>query len=109
MSQQTFKKYQSFSEISRHFCQMFTEVMTNISRILCQRRMQAPWRITFEQPNQWKMLLEIQDTTEDTYTFFIWIATESTDFIEKYLAGEAINVTQILNMEVRCTCIHNSM
>ncbi|XP_052250016.1 uncharacterized protein LOC127857584 [Dreissena polymorpha] len=64
--------------------------MTSISRrYTSQEYANALADFAFEQPNLQKLLLEIQYTTQDTYTFFIRMATESTEFIEKYLTGNS--------------------
>ncbi|KAH3834046.1 hypothetical protein DPMN_107364 [Dreissena polymorpha] len=64
--------------------------MTSISRRFTSHEYASALAdFAFEQPNLQKLLLEIQYTTQDTYTFFIRIATESTEFIEKYLAGNS--------------------
>ncbi|XP_052252183.1 uncharacterized protein LOC127858895 isoform X1 [Dreissena polymorpha] len=77
-------------EIRKRFCQTFTEVMTSISRrYTSQEYANALADFAFEQPNLQKLLLEIQYTTQDTYTFFIQMATESTEFIEQYLTGNS--------------------
>ncbi|KAH3739803.1 uncharacterized protein LOC127850178 isoform X2 [Dreissena polymorpha] len=77
-------------EIRRRFCQTFTEVMTSISRRFTSPEYESALAdFAFEQPNLQKLLLEVQFTTQDNYTFFIRMATESTDFIEKYLAGNS--------------------
>ncbi|KAH3777910.1 hypothetical protein DPMN_179359 [Dreissena polymorpha] len=64
--------------------------MTSISRRYTSHEYaSALANFAFEQPNLQKLLLEIQYTTQDTYTFFIRMATESTQFIEQYLAGNS--------------------
>ncbi|KAH3739806.1 uncharacterized protein LOC127850184 [Dreissena polymorpha] len=77
-------------EIRKRFCKTFTKVMTSISRrFTSQDYASALADFAFEQPNLQKLLLEIQYTTQDTYTFFIRMATESAVFIEQYLAGNS--------------------
>ncbi|XP_052239324.1 uncharacterized protein LOC127850378 isoform X3 [Dreissena polymorpha] len=84
----TFYVIRNLPEIRRRYCQTFSIVLTDISRRFHSHEYaSALSEFAVEQPNLQKLLAEIHHTTQDTYAFFIQMATECTSFIEKYMAG----------------------
>lgn len=72
----------------------FTEVMSSITRKLNTNvHLQAMSELAVEQPNLSKVLDEVKYVKQDTYNFFIKMATDCTHVIEMYMAGKG-NSTQ---------------
>lgn len=67
----------------------FTEVMSSITRKLNTNvHLQAMSELAVEQPNLSKVLDEVNYVKQDTYNFFIKMATDCTHVIEMYMAGK---------------------
>ena len=60
------------------------EIATKMSTVAYTEAMSV---FVLEQPNLHKLLGEIRHTTEDTYPFFIEMASSCTDLIERYMAS----------------------
>ena len=85
-------------EIRARYCQIFTAVMKNISEKLgTSEYTKALASFTEEQPNLQKLLSEVKYTKQDTYHFFIEMATKCTELIERYMAGNNLNKRHMAN------------
>lgn len=63
--------------------------MKNISeRLGTAEYAKALAEFTLEQPNLQKLLTEVKYTRQDTYRFFIEMATKCTDLIERFMGGK---------------------
>lgn len=66
----------------------FTEVMKEISRRMgTAEYTKAMSEFAVEQPNLCKLLREVNYTKEDTYPFFIEMASSCTELIEIYMSS----------------------
>ncbi|KAH3739796.1 hypothetical protein DPMN_046486 [Dreissena polymorpha] len=84
----TFYAIQNLPEIRSRYSRTFSAVLMDISRRFHSHEYaSALAEFAVEQPNLQKLLAEIYHTTQDTYAFFIQMATECTSFIEKYMPG----------------------
>jgi len=80
--------YLFFSEIRNRFIRTFSAVMTTVSKKLStDEHFQAIADIAVEQPNLTKFLHEVQYVKQETYSFFIKMATDCTITIERYMTG----------------------
>ncbi|XP_053396220.1 uncharacterized protein LOC123550883 [Mercenaria mercenaria] len=85
----TYYTIKNIPEIRARYCRIFSAVMQNISvRLGTVEYTQALAAFAVEQPNLQKLLTEVNYTRQDTYQFFIEMATNCTDLIERYMAGD---------------------
>lgn len=70
------------------YVRTFTKVMSAVSEQLgTDKHIQMMAELAVEQPNLTKLLKQVDSVKEDTYKFFIKMATDCTLVIEKYMAG----------------------
>ncbi|XP_053396231.1 uncharacterized protein LOC123550891 isoform X2 [Mercenaria mercenaria] len=76
-------------EVRVRYCKIFTAVMMNISKRLgTTQYTEAMAEFTVEHPNLQKLLTDVKHTRQDTYHFFIKIATDCTVLIDQFMAGD---------------------
>ncbi|KAL4235350.1 hypothetical protein ACF0H5_006985 [Mactra antiquata] len=76
-------------EVRRRYCKTFTAVMKEICRIMgTSEYTKAMSEFAMEQPNLCKLMKEVNHTKEDTYHFFIEVASSCTELIEVYMAND---------------------
>ena len=70
------------------YCKIFTAVMVNISRRLdTSEYTEAVAEFTTEHPNLQNFLTDVKYTRQDTYHFFIKVATDCTVLVDNFMAG----------------------
>ncbi|XP_060594579.1 uncharacterized protein LOC132748925 [Ruditapes philippinarum] len=75
-------------EVRRRYIQIFSAVMINISkRLNTSDYTNAMAEYFIEQPNLQKLLIEVENTAEDNYKFFIEMVINCTKIIEQFMSG----------------------
>ncbi|XP_060594576.1 uncharacterized protein LOC132748923 [Ruditapes philippinarum] len=79
---------ENLPEIRRRYIQIFSVVMTNISkRLNTYEYTNAMAEYFIEQPNLQKLMMEVENTAQDNYKFFIEMVTNCTGMIEHFMSG----------------------
>ncbi|KAL4232472.1 hypothetical protein ACF0H5_007164 [Mactra antiquata] len=82
-------------EIRTRYCSVFSTVVKNITqRLGTVEYTKALSEISVEQPNLEKLLTEIRYTSQDNYKFFIQMATNCTELIERFMPGRCDELIQ---------------
>lgn len=75
-------------EVRRRYIEIFSAVMINISkRLNTSDYTNAMAEYFIEQPNLQKLLIEVENTAQDNYKFFIEMVTNCTGMIEHLMSG----------------------
>ncbi|XP_053396229.1 nephrocystin-3-like isoform X2 [Mercenaria mercenaria] len=86
---QSYYTIKNLPEVRARYCKIFTAVMVNISkRIGTTQYTEAMAEFTLEHPNLQKLLTDVKHTRQDTYHFFIKIATDCTVLVDQFMAGD---------------------
>ena len=86
----SYRKSESFSEIRRRYCKAFVKVMKALCRKLgTEEYTKALSQFSQEQPNLQKLLTEVYHSTNETYPFFIKVASDCTELIERFMASKS--------------------
>ncbi|XP_053396230.1 uncharacterized protein LOC123550891 isoform X1 [Mercenaria mercenaria] len=86
---QSYYTIKNLPEVRVRYCKIFTAVMMNISKRLgTTQYTEAMAEFTVEHPNLQKLLTDVKHTRQDTYHFFIKIATDCTVLIDQFMAGD---------------------
>ncbi|XP_060594578.1 uncharacterized protein LOC132748924 isoform X2 [Ruditapes philippinarum] len=76
-------------KVRARYSKIFTAVMVRISsRLYTPEYTKAVAELTIEYPNLQKLLTDVEYTTQDTYHFFIKVATDCTGLVDNFMAGE---------------------
>lgn len=77
-------------EIRRRYCETFVKVMKTLCRQLgTEEYTKALSQFSQEQPNLQKLLTEVYHSTNETYPYFIKIAADCTELIERFMSKES--------------------
>ncbi|XP_052802978.1 uncharacterized protein LOC128233371 isoform X1 [Mya arenaria] len=80
----------NLAEVKSRYSRLFCGVMKDIAdKMGTSEYTKALAEFSVEQPNLRKLLLEVHDTKQDNYHFFIEIASSCTELIEKYMADQS--------------------
>ncbi|XP_053396226.1 nephrocystin-3-like isoform X2 [Mercenaria mercenaria] len=86
---QSYYTIKNLPEVRARYCKIFTAVMVNISKRLgTTEYTEAMAEFTVEHPNLQKLLTDVKYTRQDTYHFFIKIATDCTVLVDQFMAGD---------------------
>ncbi|XP_052776487.1 uncharacterized protein LOC128214184 [Mya arenaria] len=80
----------NLADVKSRYIRLFCGVMKDIAdKMGTSEYTKAIAEFSMEQPNLRKLLWEVDDTKQDTYHFFIEIASSCTELIEKYMADQS--------------------
>ena len=97
------KILRTISDVRKKFCRVFSTVMTEIAEQLgTTESVRAMAQFSQEQPNFQKLMTEVYYTTEDSYRFFITMATRCTDLIERFLLSKYVYLRLSFDKDKLC-------
>lgn len=77
-------------EIRRRYCETFVKVMKTLcAQLGTEEFSKALSQFSQEQPNLQKLLTEVYNSTEETYPFFIKVAADCTELIDRFMSKES--------------------
>ena len=81
--------YILFSEVRRRYCITFVKVMKTLcSQLGTEEYTKALSHFSQEQPNLQKLLTEVYQSTNETYPYFIKVAADCTELIERFMPSK---------------------
>ena len=78
-----------FAVVRKRYCKLFSVVLEKLcNNFYSTEYAEAVSLFMLEQPNLQKLFIEVYNSKEDTYQYFMQVAASCTEFIDKFLTSK---------------------